>query len=235
LTGKGAAVDDLDELLRIADAPSNARTRSQLDLSIQVARSQAEDSKETSRTPAALLNQLDKSITKTVCLLRKLEGYPKWRDICGRQYTSGDGIAVAVSPKELFEGKLTLPRNPPPRKRGWLAVPELGPDGKAIMVNVRAALDDVQKEVRRAAEPRRKRGQPEKWDKSVCIDYAINFFETFSRHKISAHPNGRFAKFCEAFYGAVTDTVPETESLAWYIRERIRNPHKHKRVLSLKK
>jgi hypothetical protein len=147
-------------------------------------------------------------------------------------YTSGDGIAVAVSPKELFEGKLTLPRNPPPRKRGW-AAPEVGPDGKAIMVNVRAALDDVQEEVRRAAEARRKRGQPEKWDNSICVDYAIDFFKLFSPHRISAHANGRFAKFCEAFYGAVTGTIPETESLAWYIRARVRNPHKHKKIHSL--
>jgi hypothetical protein len=220
--------------LRIADAPNNARTRSKLDLYIQVARGQAKYSKESSQAPAALLNQLDKSMTKTVRLLRKLEGYPKWRDVCGRQYTSGDGIAVAVSPKELFEGKLTLPRNPPPKKSGWPA-PELEPDGKAIMVNVRAVLDDIQDEVRRAAEARRKRGQPEKWQNSVCVDYAIHFFELFSPHKISAHPNGRFANFCEAFYGAVTGTIPETESLAWYIRERIRNPHKHKRVMSLKK
>jgi hypothetical protein len=227
-------VDDLDELLRIADAPNNARTRSKLDLTIQVARGSAEYSKEGSQTPAALLNQLDKSITKTVRLLRKLEGYPKWRDVCGRMYTSGDGIAVAVSPKELFEGKLTLPRNPPPRKRG-LSAPKLGVDGKAIMVNVRAVLDDVQEEVRRAAEARRKRGQPEKWENSACVDYAMHFFELFSPHKLSAHPNGRFAKFCEAFYGAVTGTIPETESLAWYIRARIRNPHKHKKVLSLKK
>jgi len=228
-------MDDLDELLRIADAPNNARTRSKLDVSIQVARSQAENSKEGSRTPAGLLNQLDKSITKTVHLLRRLERYPKSRDVCGRQYTSGDGIAVAVSPKELFEGKLTLSRNPPPRKRGWRDIPELRPDGKAIMVNVRAALDDVQKEVKRAAETGRTRGQPEKWDKSVCVDYAINFFETFSPHKITNYPSGRFAKFCEAFYSAVTGTIPETESLAWYIRERIRNPHKHKRMLSLRK
>jgi len=225
-------MDDLDELLRIADAPNDARTRSMLDLSIQWARGQAEYAKESSQTPAALLNQLDKSITKTVRLLRKLEGYPRWRDVCGRQYTSGDGIAVAVSPKELFEGKLTLPRNPPPREPGW-PVPKLGPDGKAIMLNVRAVLDDIRDEVRRAAEAKRKRGQPEKWDNSVCVDYAINFFELFSPRKISAHPNGRFAKFCEALYGAVTGTIPETESLAWYIRERIRNPHKHKRVHSL--
>ena len=227
-------MDDLDELLRIADVPSNARTRFKLDLSIQWTRGQAEDSKESSQTPAALLNQLDKSITKTVRLLRKLEGYPKWRDVCAAMYTSGDGLAVAVSPKELFEGKLTLPRNPSPRKRG-LSAPELGPDGKAIMVNVRATLDDIQDEIRRAAESKRKRGQPEKWDSSMCVDYAINFFALFSPHKISAHPNGRFAKFCEAFYGAVTGTMPETESLAWYIRQRIKNPHKHKRLLSLKK
>jgi hypothetical protein len=227
-------VDDLDELLRIAGAPNNARTRSMLDGIIQVARAQAKSSKESSQTPAALLKQLDKNMTKTVRLLRKLERYPRWRDVCARQYTSGDGIAVAVSPKELFEGKLTLPRNPPPKKPGW-PVPELGPEGKAIMVNVRAVLDDIQDEVRRAAEARRKRGQPEKWQNSVCVDYAIHFFELFSPHKISAHPNGRFANFCEAFYGAVTGTIPETESLAWYIRERIRNPHKHKRVLSLKK
>jgi len=225
-------MDDLDELLRIADAPNNARSHSKLDLLIQVARSQAKHSKESSQTPAALLNQLDKSISKTVLLLSKLEGYPRWQDVCGRIYTSGDGVAVAVSPKELFEGKLTLPRNPPSNKRRW---PVLGSDGKTIMVNVRAALDDIQDEVRRAPEAKRKRGQPEKWDGSVCVDYAIHFFELFSPHKVSTHPNGRFAKFCEAFYGAVTGTVPETESLAWYIRQRIKNPHKHKRVLSLKK
>jgi len=228
-------VNDLDELLRIAVVPNNTRTRRTLDLSIQWARGQAEDSKESSQTPAELLKQLNKSMTKTVRLLRKLEGYPKWRDVCAGMYISGDGIAVAVSPKELFEGKLTLPRNAPPRKRGWRNVPELGLNGKAIMVNVRAALDDIQDEVRRAAETKRKRGQPEKWDNSVCVDYAINFFELFSPHKISTHPNGRFAKFCEAFYGAVTGTIPETESLAWYIRERIKNPHKHKRMMSLKK
>lgn len=227
-------MDDLDELLRIAEAPNNARTRFKLDLSIQWARGHAKDSKESSQTPAALLNQLVKSITKTVSLLRKLEGYPKWQYISAGMYISGDGIAIAVSPKELFEGKLTLPRKPPPRKRG-LSASKLGPDGKPIMVNVRAALDDIQNEVRRAAETKRKRGQPEKWDSSACVDYAINFFELFSPHKISTHPNGRFAKFCEAFYGVVTGTIPETESLAWYIRERIRNPHKHKRVMSLKK
>jgi hypothetical protein len=223
---------DLDELLKIADAPSNARTRSQLDLMIEIARGQIEFSIENSQTPAALLKQLDKSITKTGRLLRKLEGYPKWRDVCARQYTSGYGIAVAVSPKELFERKLRLPRNPPPIKRG-LPWPELGPDGKAIMVNVRAVLDDVQDEVRREAT--RKQGQPEKWQKSVCIDYAVHCFELFSSRKITTHPNGRFAKFCEAFYGAVTGTIPETESLAWYIRERIKSPHKHKRVMGLKK
>jgi hypothetical protein len=224
---------DLDELLKIADAPSNAHTRSGLDLIIQWARGQTESSIESTQTPAALLKQVDKSITKTVRLLRKLERYPKWREVWCRQYISGYGIAVAVSPKELFEGKLRLPRTPPPIKRG-LPWPELGPDGKAIMVNVRAVLDGVQDEVRRAAEAMRKRGQPEKWQKSVCIDYATHFFELFSTHKITNHPNGRFAQFCEAFYGAVTGTVPETESLAWYIRERIRSPHKHKRVLGLK-
>jgi hypothetical protein len=163
------SVDHLDELLRLVDAPNIACTRFVLDLCIQCARGQAEYSKETSQTPAALLQQLDKSISKTVLLLRKLESYPRWRDVCGRIYASGDGIAVA--------GKLILPRNPPPRKRGWLGIPKIGADNPAIMVNIRGALNELQEEVRRAAEEKRKRGQPEKWDKSICVDYAIHFFE----------------------------------------------------------
>jgi DNA polymerase III delta prime subunit len=65
---------DLDELLKIADAPSNAHTRSGLDLIIQWARGQTESSIESTQTPAALLKQVDKSITKTVRLLRKQKG-----------------------------------------------------------------------------------------------------------------------------------------------------------------
>jgi hypothetical protein len=219
---------DLDELLKIAGAPNNASTRSALGLVLQVAQGQVEE-KERKQPRPEFFKQLDKSIAKTLKLLQRAETYPDWRDICFRMYTSGDGIAVAVSPQELFEGKLTLPRKPPPRKR-W-PLPKLERDGRAIAVNVRAALDEIHGEVRRAGQ--QTRGQPKKWDKSLCVDYAKNFFEKYSSHKLSTHPNSRFARFCESFYSAITGTIPETEALAWYIRESIKNPQKHNRVMGL--
>jgi hypothetical protein len=108
----GTVMVDLDELLKIAGAPNDARTRSALELNLQLARGHCTLSKDEKQTPASLFKQLDKSLTRTLVLLQQLEKQPTWRDVCFRTYISGDGISVAVSPKELFEGKLTLPRTP---------------------------------------------------------------------------------------------------------------------------
>jgi len=208
---------DLDELLKIAGAPNDARTRSRLDLNLQRARGHCRQSKDEKQTPTALFKQLDKSLTRTLILLQQLEEQPAWRDVCFRQFTSGDGMAVAVSPKELFDGKLTLPRTPPPpRKR----LPMLEANGTAIAINLRAVLVDIQREiVRRALKPRR--GQPVKVDKSICVFYAKSFFDHHSRHKASTDPKSQFAEFCESFYSAVSGTAPQPGALAWHIRKEL--------------
>jgi hypothetical protein len=218
--------DPIDHLLDLAGAPNDADARSALDLVLQLARTEIEQ-RERKQPRPELLKQLDNSIAKTLKLLQRVEAYPDWRDVCFRQFTSGDGIAVATSPRELFEGELRLPRRPWSKKR----ISELGPDGRAIAVNLWAVLDEFHGEVRPAG--KRMRGQPKKWDRSFCVDYAKNFFENYSPHRLSVHPNGRFAKFCESFYSAIIDTVPETEALAWYIRESIKHPHRHNRVMGL--
>jgi hypothetical protein len=208
---------DLDELLKIAGAPNDARTRSKLELNLQLARGHCRLSKEERQTPAALFKQLDKSLTRTLILLQQLEKEPAWRDICFRDYISGEGMAVAVSAKEIFEGKLKLPRTPPsPRHRR----PTLEVDGTLIAINIRAALTDIQGEiVRRALRP--KRGQPVKVDKSVCVFYARHFFVHHSRHKASTDPKSRFSEFCESFYSAVSATTPQPGALAWHIRQEL--------------
>jgi len=211
-------VDVLDELLKIAGARNDADTRSALELSLQLARGHCRLSKDEKQTPAAFFKQLDKSLTRTLILLQQLEEQPAWRDVCFRQLTSGDGMAVAVSPKELFDGKLTLPRiPPPPRER----LPKLKADGTAIAINLRAVLLDIQREiVLRALKPRR--GQPIKVDKSICVFYAKSFFARHSRHKASTDPKSRFAEFCESFYStAVSGTAPQPGTLAWHIRKEL--------------
>jgi hypothetical protein len=115
---------DLDELLKIAGAPNDARTRSKLELNLQLARGHCRLSKEERQTPAALFKQLDKSLTRTLILLQQLEKEPAWRDICFRDYISGEGMAVAVSAKEIFRGEAKAPTNsaiaqtPPANTRG---------------------------------------------------------------------------------------------------------------------
>src|SRR5262249_40047138 len=173
---------DLDELLKIAGAPNDARTRYILDLNLQLARGHFSQSKDEKQTPTALFKQLDKSLTKTLWLLKKLENQPAMRDVCFRTNISGDGTAVAVSARGLFEGKLTLPRSPPPPRQQLLPLPKLEANGTAIAINIRGALGDIQSEiVRRALRP--KRGQPEKVDKSICVFYARSFFDRYSSHR----------------------------------------------------
>jgi len=206
---------DLDELLKIAGAPNDARTRSMLDLNLQLARGHCRQSKDEKQTPTALFKQLDKSLARTLTLLQQLEKQPAWRDICFRQFTSGDGMAVAVSPKELFDGKLTLPRTPPPPRQHPRTVEA---NGTTIAINIRGALADIQSEiVRRALRP--KRGQPVKVDKSICVFYAKNFFAHHSRHKASTDPKSQFAEFCESFYSTISGTSPQPGALAWHIRK----------------
>jgi hypothetical protein len=210
-------VVDLDELLKIAGVTNDSRARSALELNLKLARGHCELSNDKKQTPRALVNQLYKSITKTLALLQKLEKQPAWRDVCFREYVSGDGTAVAVSTRELFEGKLTLPRTPPPPRQH---PPTLEVDGTAIAINIRAVLADIQREiVRRALRP--KRGQPEKVDKQACVFYARNFFAHHSRHKASTDPKSRFAEFCESFYSAITGTAPPPGALAWHIRKEL--------------
>jgi hypothetical protein len=208
---------DLDELLKIAGAPNDARTRSALELNLHLARGHCELSKDEKQAPATLLKQLDKSLTRTLILLQQLERQPAWRDTCFRHYVSGDGTAVAVSTRELFDGKLTLPRTPPP-PRQW--PPTLEAKGTAIAINIRGALADIQREIeRRVLRP--KRGQPEKVDKSVCVFYARNFFTHHSRHKASTDLKSRFAEFCESFYSAISGIDPQPGALTWHIRKEL--------------
>lgn len=216
---------DVDQLLKIAGAPNNADTRSALVLNLQLARGHCRLSKEEKQTPAALFKQLDKSLTRTQILLQQLQKQPAWNDVCFRDYISGDGIAVAVSAKELFEGKLRLPRTPPPPWRLsdaplHLRLPHLEADGTLIAINILGVLADIQSEiVQRALKP--KRGQPVKVDKSVCVFYARNFFVHHSRNKASTDPKSGFAEFSESFYGIVSGTPLQPGALAWHIRREL--------------
>jgi hypothetical protein len=204
---------NLDELLKIAGAPNNARTRASLELNLLLARGQCELLKERRQVPATLFKQLDRRITQTMTLLQELERYPAWRDVCFQTYVSGDGIAIATSPKEIFEGKLTLPRKLPPRPKR----PKIGSNDTAITVNVRAALGDIHGIVRPTL--RRTRGQPKKDDKFVCVLCAEKFFDNYSRHKASTDPNNPFSAFCERFYDTVSGGTSEAGALAWHIRK----------------
>src|SRR5262245_24728821 len=114
---------NVGELLKIAGAPDNARSRADLAKCLQLAWVENEHAKRAKEVPAALFKQLHRSMTKTLMLLENLEEYSGWRDICFGMYVSSDGTAIAVSTKELFDGKLTLPRNPPPRQ----GIPKSGP------------------------------------------------------------------------------------------------------------
>jgi len=208
---------DLDELLKIAGVTNDARARSALERDLERAKGHCRLSKEERQAPAVLFNQLHKSLTKTQVLLQKLEKQPAWRDVCFRTYVSGDGTAVAASTRELFDGKLTLPRTPPPSRQ---RLPTLEANGTTIAINIRAALADIQSEiVRRALRP--KRGQPVKVDKSICVFYAKNFFAHHSHHKASTDPKSRFAEFCESFYSAISGTAPRPGALAWHIRKEL--------------
>jgi hypothetical protein len=201
----------------MAGARNDVRTKSALELNLKLARGQCELSKDAKGTPATLLEHLDKSLTKTLVLLQKLEQQAAWRDLCFRFYVSGDGTAIAVSTRELFDGKLTFPRNPAPPKHRW---PELEANGTAISINIRAALADIQREIRRRA-LKPTRGQPVKLDRSICVFYAKSFFARHSPHKPSTDPKSRFAEFCESFYGAVSGNSPQPGALAWHIRKEL--------------
>ena len=207
---------NIDELLKIAGAPNNARSRASLARCLEVARVECEHAKRAKEVPAALFKQLDKSITKTLVLLESLEKYSDWRGICFGTYVSGDGTAVAVSAKELFDGKLTLPRNPPPRQ----GIPCL--DGTHVGVNVRAALRDIHETIVRCT-PKAKQGQPEKVDRAACVHFAKKFFVAYSPHRASTDSKNPFAEFCEHFYRTVNGKTVETDSLAWFIRAALTN------------
>src|SRR5262249_28003094 len=184
----------------------------------QLAWVENEHAKRAKEVPAALFKQLHRSMTKTLMLLENLEEYSGWRDICFGMYVSSDGTAIAVSTKELFDGKLTLPRNPPPRQ----GIPKSGPDDMHVGVNVKAALRDIRETIERCA-PKAKQGQPEKVDRAACVHFAKKFFVAYSRHKASTDPKNPFAEFCEHFYRAVHGKTVKTDSLAWFIRAALKN------------
>ena len=209
---------NVGELLKIAGAPNNARSQAALAKCLELARVECEHAKRAKEVPAALFKQLDRSIAKTLMLLESLEQYSGWRDICFGMYVSGDGTAVAVSAKELFDRKLALPRNPPPRQ----GILKSCPDGTHVGVNVRAALRDIHETIVRCT-PKAKQGQPEKVDKAACVHFAKKFFVAYSRHKASTDPKNPFAEFCEHFYGAVNGKTVKTDSLAWVIRAALKN------------
>jgi hypothetical protein len=215
---------NVKELLKIAGAPNNAMSRAALDNCLEAARVEVEHAKQEKEVPAALFGKLDKSIRQTLTLLERLQNYSAWRDICFGMYVSGAGTAVAVSTKDLFEGKLTLPRTPPPStKAKWRDVPTLEADGTAIGINLIAALRDVHETIVRCA-PKAKQGQPEKVDKAASVHFAKKFFDAYSRYKASTDPKNRFAEFCEHFYTAVNGRTVETDSLAWFIRAALKSP-----------
>jgi hypothetical protein len=93
-------VVDLDELLKIAGASNDARTRSVLELNLQRARGHCTFLKDEKQTPAALFKQLDKSLTRTLTLLQQLEKQPAWRDICFRVCPKTSGGITKFSEHE---------------------------------------------------------------------------------------------------------------------------------------
>ncbi len=205
---------ELEELLKIAGAPIDARTRDSLEISLQLARAECALSGIDRAKPLELLRQIDKSLAKTLTLLQTLEKHDGWHDICFQIYVSGDGAAVAVSPKGLFEGNLRLPRNPPSPKR---RLRTLEADGTLIAVNARALLLDIQDEINRGVKPIK--GQPPKADKAACVHYAENFFVHHSPHKVSTDPKSRFVEFCEYFYAAVVGAAAQPGAIAWHVRK----------------
>lgn len=166
---------ELDELLKIAGVPNNAHTRSELRNNLEIAGAECDWRRHEKQVSADFLHQLDKNITTTLVLLQKLAKNPTWRDICFEMYVSGDGTAVAVSPKEVFQGKLTLPRKPPPRRH---PLKPTQPTDTIIAVNVHAALSDIHAAILTRASKVKQNEDSRKKPKNLSVCFTQKTFLT---------------------------------------------------------
>jgi hypothetical protein len=229
----------IDSLLKAGNIAVTDAARSALDSSLQQAWLDNDMEQEDKRAaPATLFSQLDASVRKTASLLRRIEKYPRTKsigcDMCGvwdrsvdvatvREMKFGRTLSVEheVSSRRKIKGDDTVSKKAKPKN---MRATQAALDEKFIVMFSRfQMLARLRAELARK-QPRRKRGNQPGRDKSAIVAHAASFFRDYSSEKLTAYPNGPFAKFCRSFYLAVTGSRLSRSGLAKTIRAEIRKP-----------
>jgi len=206
----------IDSLLKVADAHAPG-ARAELEQTLEIAWAPALTSKSREQPPADLFKQTQNHLRQTIKLLERLEKYAAWGEVCCEYYVAGAGIAEVATTRELFEkGGIEPPRHPK-----HYAIQELPADGRMVAVNVKEVLRSIGSKIERRQEKSTRGGQPKK-DQADSVSYAKQFFVRHSPHRPSTNPTGKFAQFCELFFGAISGTTVKTGGLDWHIREALK-------------
>jgi len=179
----------LDDLLKIAGITKNVeRARSDLVITLSLARSaNASQQEAQNQPPPDLLEELEKSITKTRKLLARAKtySYAKIIGIGFQVHGLETDVVKAVSFGILGEHK---------------EFPTIPADRTVVMIDIENLLHAWHVEKIQ----RRKPGRQRKRDKHAITAHALKFFEKYSPKKPSTASGNPFAEFAKEFYKVVT-------------------------------
>jgi hypothetical protein len=181
----------IDELLELAGADAGPESRTDLLNALQLAQMAWEDEEATppQRPPSRQVDQFERSIEKTLELLRGIREYEGGRDVGFVRQPVGRGVIEVATMQEIMLGReLQLPQHSS-ISDGELIFPTVGMGEMVAKVNIEPLLRATLLFARRG---RRGRGGRKKLGKESVVLYAKDYFRKHSPKKPSTDPANPF-------------------------------------------